>query len=120
MAINLEEITYRKITLEQMMQYIDENEPSFKEEFKKACVETVAEKFEKVQKKNSKGEPILRKNKKGELVPKMVLVPVEGSEVNKPRLNIIKAKRAFYKKFAPNLLPSSDEKKSALSKLLEW
>ena len=120
MAINLEEISYRKINLKQMMQYIDENDPSFKEEFKKACVETVAEKFEKVPKKNSKGEPVFRKNKKGETVPVMVLVPVEGSKVNKPRLNIIKAKKAFYNKFAPHLLPSSDDKKSALAKLLEW
>lgn len=121
---------FNKITLDDMMEYIQSEAPEDKEWFKGVAFDMRKEK-KSVYKKDSDGNYILKqaKDKEGnpkfnaDGTPKMVkareYVEVENS-TEKPVFNILKAKRAFCARYMPEILPKESKTETAVDKLKNW
>lgn len=117
---NATEYVYKTLTLEQMKKYIEENAPQDKAWFKSVAFET-RKKKQAVKQFDADGKPVMKesKKKKGTQYQATKMVVVEnGSE--KPVLNLLKAKKAFCKRYMPNILPKAKKKSIAEEILENW
>ena len=127
----MEKVDFKKITLEFMKQYIEENAPEDKAWFKEVafeerkkkvavpvfnpdgspCMYQVRDKQKQLKFDNS-GKPIMRQ--------KVVFEEIEDSEKTSV-FNLLKAKLAFCDKYMPEIVPEAKPKKPTANELLkDW
>ena len=121
---------FKKITLPEMMKYIEINAPQDKAWFKSVAFDMRKTK-KAIDKIGDDGKPVYKqaKDKNGNYkfnadgTPKMVkareYVEVEDSTA-KPVFNLLKAKRAFCARYMADILPKESTKTKASDDLLNW
>ena len=103
-----EKISFNKMTLQFMMDYIEENYPKDKPWFKSVAYDDVVPTMRVPKTVN--GQPIMKFSKRqNKLVVAYKMVPIEGAPAV-PHFNLLKAKRAFCERYMPELLPKSQGK----------
>ena len=110
---------YKKVTVEQMVEYIKTYHPEDKAWFKSVSLDTVPAKTKRQYQTDDKGEVIYKPNKKGKMIPAVKVVAI-GSET-KVQFSMLKAKKAFFEKYMPEAMPKKkEEKASAVDELMTW
>lgn len=109
---------FNKITLQDMIDYIEENAPEDKAWFKEKAFDTRVAK-RRVPVYNADGTPATKISKKtGKVIPKTQMEDVPGGKKSSV-FNLLKAKRAFCKRYMPHLLPVANPKAPKASDLLK-
>ena len=122
-------VEFKKATLQDMVSYIEENAQKDKAWFKSVAYDTRKKKVA-VPVLDKDGKPITyqEKDKAGNLKfkdgkpvirQKMKMVETADGE-EKAVFNLLKAKRAFYSKYFPALLPVAEDKPKASDLLKDW
>lgn len=111
--------TFKKLTLDEMKKYIEDNAPQDKAWFKSVAFETRTKK-KAVKQYDADGKPIMKDSKKkdGKQYQATKMVDVSGGET-KPVLNLLKAKREFCKRYMPDILPVKKKKESVAKEIFE-
>ncbi len=122
-------VEFKKATLKDMMDYIKENAPKDKSWFKSVSFDTRKTKVSvpvldgegnpvMYQEKDKAGNP---KFKDGKPVMRQKVKMVESADGEEKELfNLLKAKRAFYGKYFPELLPVAEKKVKPSDELKDW
>ena len=122
-------VEFKRATLQDMVSYIAENAPNDKAWFKSVAYDTRKKKVAvpvldkdgnpiTYQEKDKDGNPKV-KNGKPVIRKKVKMVEIEDGE-EKAVFNLLKAKRAFYSKYFPKLLPVAEIKSKASDLLKDW
>lgn len=110
---------FKKITLEQMMTYIEANAPQDKQWFKSVAFEMRSKK-KAVKQFDEDGNPVMITCKNGKQRQAVKLEEVKGSK-KEPVFSLIKAKYAFCDRYMPEVIPvAKGKKKKASDMLADW
>lgn len=110
---------FKKLTLEQMKEYIEKNAPQDKKWFKEVAFEERTQK-QAIKQFDADGNPIMKAGKDGKMHQAVKMEEVKGGE-KKLVFNLLKAKYAFCNKYMPEIIPVAKEKKSKASDMLaDW
>lgn len=108
---------YKKLTLEQMKEYIEKNAPQDKRWFKEVAFEERTEK-KAVKLYDNDGKPVMKQGKNGKMYHALKMEDVKGGK-KKMVFNLLKAKKAFCMRYMPEIMPKREEKKSDADYIFE-
>ena len=111
-------LDYKKATLEQMLDYIEENAPEDRKWFSSIAFKEVPAKRKRVYVKDENGNPIKKVNKKGEEYFVQRFEVDKDCKETKLQFQMIEAKRAFFKRYMPEAMPQ--KAKTSVDRLLSW
>ena len=110
---------FKKLNLEQMVEYITKNAPEDKAGFKSVAFETRTQK-KAVKQFDASGKPIIKIGKDGKPRQAVKMEEVKGGE-KKEVFNLLAAKYAFANRYMPEIIPVAQEKKPKASSILaDW
>ena len=107
----------KKLTLEQMKEYIEKNAPADKRWFKEVAFEERTQK-QAVKQFDADGNPIMKVGKDGKMHQAVKMEEVKGGK-KAMVFNLLKAKYAFCERYMPEIIPVAKQKKSPASYILE-
>lgn len=107
---------FKKLTLEQMVDYIEKNAPQDKAWFKSEAFETRTQK-KAVKQFDADGKPIMKIGKDGKPRQAVKMEEIKGGKKEQV-FNLLAAKYAFAKRYMPEIIPTAKEKKPKASDIL--
>ena len=119
----------KKVKFENMRDYVKEVKPEDKAWFKSVAIENVKKK-KGIKQFNADGSPVMIQVKDKHKKPKfnedgtpMMKQAIKYEEVEdskaKPKLNLLKAKKAFYERYFPTLWKQED-KENLIDSIMDW
>ena len=110
---------FKKLTLDEMADYIEKNAPEDKAWFKSVAFETRTQK-KAVKQFDENGNPIMKVGKDGKPRQAVKMEEVKGGKKEQV-FNLLSAKYAFANRYMPEIIPVAKGKKSKASeRLANW
>lgn len=108
---------FKKLTLDEMKDYIEKNAPADKAWFKSVAFEERVQK-QAVKQFDADGNPIMKVGKDGKMQQVVKMEEVKGGK-KAMVFNLLKAKKEFCQRYMPEIIPVAKQKKSTASYILE-